>query len=99
MMTAWRVIKKSVEKYNYIGVEFNLETGEAVGVKVHDDETEVRKLRTSQFEVLENGEWITLPAKEARSLLKDFNVARKAQGKPYIAECEVLGLLYKINNL
>ena len=99
MMTAWRVIKKSVEKYNYVGIEFNMYTGDISGVKMHDDETEVRKTKTSQFEVYENGVWITLPTKDAPSLLRDFNKARKEQGRAYIGEAEVLSMLYKIDKL
>jgi len=100
MMSKWRVIKKAVVgKFNYIGVEFNLEDGNMSGVKVKDAETEVRKRRTSQFEILENGQWITLPMKEAPSLLKDFNIARSLNGMQYITEAQVLKMLYNIDHI
>lgn len=100
MMTKWRVIKKAVVgQFNYIGVEFSLENGLMEGIKVKDADTVVRKRSTSQFEALENDEWIGLNTKEAPNLLKDFNIVRRAEGLPYITEQEVLKMLYRINSL
>lgn len=100
MMTKWRVIKKAVNNgFSYVGLEFNLEDGEATMIKINDKMTAIRKRTTSQFEALENSEWISLPTEDAPDLLRDFNDARKGNGKDFITEDEVLNLLYRINSL
>lgn len=99
-MSKWRVVKKAVHRqYSYVGLEFNLESGDASMVKLGNRMTTVRKRKTSQFEALENGEWIGMPTKDAPSLLHDFNLARKKNDISFITECEVLNMLYKIDYL
>lgn len=65
MMTKWRVIKGSThERYNYIGIEFDMIDAVMRGVRVYNRDTGVRKRTTSQFEVLENDQWEVISNKD-----------------------------------
>ena len=74
MMTKWRVIKGStLERYNYIGIEFDLVEAAMRGIRVYNRDTGVRKRTTSQFEVLDNNKWEVISNEDTHGLIKTFN--------------------------
>ena len=101
MLTKWRVIKKATwSEYDYIGIEFNMQTGLYGAHRVHAKDTAVRKRTTSQFEVLENGIWETLSVKEAMGFIHDFNKVRQERTHYLkVSETDILALLYKMENM
>lgn len=100
MMTKWRVVKKAANsRYNYVGVEFDCEKAEMQGVSIYNRDTGVRLRQTSQFEVLENGNWEIISNSDTKGLIQAFNASRRQSGKSPVGEGEVLALLYKIEGL
>lgn len=101
MTFKWRVIKKALGNsgYDYIGIEFDMSTGEMKGVRLNSGETTVRMESTPQFEVCENGVWETISHKEAPGMIKEFNEERRKNNLSSIGEAEVLKLLYDIERM
>ena len=97
MLTHWRCVKMTTHtKYSYVALEFDMVTGELKEVRVHKNDTDVRKRSTTEFEICENGEWMTMPYKEISSLMRDFNKLREKHGMPKFYERD---LLYKLQSL
>jgi hypothetical protein len=100
MMTKWRVIKGStLERYDYIGIEFDMDEAAMKGVRVYNRDTGVRKRTTSQFEVLDENKWEVISNGDTHGLMKTFNNYRRARGKNPVTEQDVLALLYRIERL
>jgi hypothetical protein len=99
-LNAWRCIKMSTHKnYDYVGLEFNMATGSLDQVVVSSRGTSVRKKSTPQFEICENGQWITLPNKDVKGLIVEFNKVRIKNGLLPVDENNVLASLYQLEGL
>jgi len=99
-MSAWRVVKMSTNKdYEYVALEFDMLSGSFKETRVCSCMTDVRKRSTTEFEICENGEWMTIPYSDVPSLMKDFNKLRASQGKACVLENEVLRKLYTLEYL
>lgn len=100
MISAWRCVKMATHtKFSYVALEFDMITGELQEVRVHRNDTDVRKRSTTEFEICENGEWMTMPYKEIPSLMRDFNKLRKKYNLLLLFKHDILRKLYALEDL
>jgi len=100
MMTSWRVVTNSSHKdYDYVAVEFDMNTGQMDAVRLDSGDTTVRLDSTPPFEIEENGEWMTIPYEDVKGLIQETNAVRKRNGFDPITEDDVKAKLYEAQRL